>query len=120
MASFVTVARSAYLELSHQFDHPEIYGDWTTTSMVAKAHAVHAMITRTAADLILKGMEIMGCYGYVRANHYEKYYRDAPVAKLVMGGSHIGYFAVCRQFYDLDYSSFGPGKLDDPTKEGRE
>jgi len=32
-----------------------------------------------------------------------------------MGGSHLGYFAVCREFYDLDYSSFGPGKLTDPT-----
>jgi len=116
IASFITMARSSFLELAHQFDHPEIYGDWTTTSMVAKAHAVHTMITRTAADLILKGMELMGCYGYIRENHYEKFYRDAPVAKLVMGGSHLGYFAACRQFYDLDYSSFGPGKLQDPTK----
>ena len=115
IAAFLTIARSSYLELAHQFDHPEIYGKWTTTSMVAKGHAVHTMITRTAADLILKGMELMGCYGYVRANHYEKYYRDAPVAKLVMGGSHLGYFAVCRQFYDFDYSSFGPGKLEAPV-----
>jgi hypothetical protein len=60
-------------------------------------------------------MEIMGSYGYVRENHYEKYYRDAPISKLVMGGSHLGYFSVCKQFYDLDFSSFGPGKLEDPT-----
>jgi acyl-CoA dehydrogenase len=115
IASFITMARSAFLELAHQFDHTEIYGDWTTPSMVAKSHAVHTMITRTAPNLILKGMELMGCYGYLRANHYEKFYRDAPVAKLVMGGSHLGYFAVCRQFYDLDYSSFGPGKLQEPV-----
>jgi alkylation response protein AidB-like acyl-CoA dehydrogenase len=116
IASFITLARGAFLELAHQYDHTETYGDWTTTSMVAKGHAVHSYITRTAADLILKGMELMGCYGYLRENHYEKFYRDAPVAKLVMGGSHLGYFAACRQFYDLDYSSFGPGKLQDPTK----
>jgi acyl-CoA dehydrogenase len=115
IASFITVARAAFLELAHEYDHMDVYGMWTTNSMVAKAHAVHAYITRTASDLILKGMELMGCYGYIRENHYEKYYRDAPVAKLVMGGSHLGYFAACRQFYDLDYSSFGPGKLPDPT-----
>ena len=115
IASFITVARSAFLELAHEYDHMDVYGMWTTNSMVAKAHAVHAYITRTAADMILKGMELMGCYGYIRENHYEKYYRDAPVAKLVMGGSHLGYFAACRQFYDLDYSSFGPGKLQDPA-----
>ena len=115
MASFITVGRAAFLELAHEYDRMDIYGGWDTRSMVAKGHAVHAYITRTVPDLILKGMELMGSYGYVRENHYEKYYRDAPISKLVMGGSHIGYFSVCREFYDLDYTSFGPGKLVDPT-----
>jgi alkylation response protein AidB-like acyl-CoA dehydrogenase len=116
MASLITVGRAAFLELAHEYDNMNIYGMWNTTSMVAKGHAVHAYITRAASEMILRGMELMGCYGYTRENNYEKYYRDAPVAKLVMGGSHLGFFAVCRQFYDLDYSSFGPGKLSDPTK----
>jgi alkylation response protein AidB-like acyl-CoA dehydrogenase len=119
MASFLTVGRAAFLELAYEFDNQNIYGDWTTDAFVAKAHGVHAYITRTMPGLILKGMELMGSYGYVRENHYEKYYRDAPIAKIVMGGSHIGYFAACRQFYDLDYSSFGPGKLQDPTRAGK-
>jgi alkylation response protein AidB-like acyl-CoA dehydrogenase len=114
MASFITVGRAAFLELAHEYDHMEIYGDWDTTSMVAKAHAVHALVTRTVPDLVLRGMELMGSYGYVRENNYEKYYRDAALAKLVLGGSHIGYFATCKQFYDLDFSSFGPGKLSIP------
>lgn len=114
MASLITVGRSAYLELAHEYDNMAIYGQWDTESMIAKAHAVHAYITRAAPDLILRGMELMGSYGYVRENHYEKYYRDVAVAKLVLGGPHIGYFATCRQFYPLDYSSFGPGKLPFP------
>ncbi len=116
MASLITVGRAAYLELAHEYDNMDIYGQWNTTSMVAKGHAVHAYITREAPKIILKGMEIMGSYGYVRENHYEKYYRDVAIAKLVMGGSHIGYFSACKQFYDLDYTAFGPGKLKDPTK----
>src|SRR4030042_413113 len=116
IASFVTIGRAAFLELAHEYDHMDVYGLWNTNSMVAKGHAVHAYITRTVPELILKGMEVMGWYGYIRENHYEKYYRDSAVAKLVMGGSHIGYFSVCNQFYDLEYSSFGPGKLKDPTK----
>ena len=115
MASLITVGRAAFLELAYQYDHQDTYGPWDSVSMVAKAHAVHAFITRTMPDLILKGMELMGSFGYVRENHYEKYYRDASVAKLVLGGSHLGYFAACRQFYDLDYSSFGPGKLQKPA-----
>jgi alkylation response protein AidB-like acyl-CoA dehydrogenase len=115
MASVITVGRAAFLELAHQYDHMEIYGAWDTDSMIAKGHAVHAFITRAAPDLILKGMELMGSYGYVRENHYEKYYRDVAVAKLVLGGVHLGYFATCKQFYDLDYSSFGPGKLPMPA-----
>jgi alkylation response protein AidB-like acyl-CoA dehydrogenase len=116
MASFITVGRAAFLELAHEYDNMDIYGMWSTKSMWAKGHAVHAFITRETPKLILKGMELMGSYGYVRENNYEKYYRDAPLAKLVMGGTHLGYFAVCKQFYNLDYSSFGPGKLEDPVK----
>ena len=115
MASFLTVARAAYLELAHEYDNMAIYGNWDTDSMLAKGHAVHAFITRTVPELVLRGMELMGCYGYVRENNYEKYYRDSAVAKLVMGGSHIGYFTVCKQFYPLDFSSFGPGKLTMPA-----
>jgi alkylation response protein AidB-like acyl-CoA dehydrogenase len=115
MASFLTVARAAYLELAHEYDNMAIYGNWDTDSMLAKGHAVHAFITRTVPELVLRGMELMGCYGYVRQNNYEKYYRDSAVAKLVMGGSHIGYFTVCKQFYALDFSSFGPGKLTMPA-----
>ena len=115
MASFITVGRAAFLELAHEYDNMDIYGMWTTKSMVAKAHAVHSYVTRTVPNLILKGMELMGSYGYVRENHYEKYFRDAPIAKLILGGCQMGYFAVCREFYDLDYSSFGPGKLPDPA-----
>jgi acyl-CoA dehydrogenase len=117
MASLITVGRAAFLELAHEFDRMDIYGMWNTNSMVAKGHAVHAYVSRAASEMILRGMEVMGCYGYVRENHYEKYFRDIPIAKLVMGGSHIGYFAVCKQFYDLDYSSFGPGKFEDPVKK---
>ena len=115
IASFITVARAAYLELAYEYDNMAIYGQWDTDNMLAKGHAVHAYITRTVPELILKGMELMGCYGYVRENNYEKYYRDSAVAKLVMGGSHIGYFTVCKQFYPLEFSSFGPGKLSLPA-----
>ena len=115
MASVITVARAAFLELAYEYDHMDIYGPWDSVSMMAKGHAVHVFITRAMPELILKGMELMGSYGYVRENHYEKYYRDAAVAKLVLGGVQFGYFATCKQFYDLDYSSFGPGKLRIPA-----
>jgi len=110
MASVISVARAAFLELNHQFDHPETYGPRITESALAKARTIQTYIARTTPELILKGMEFMGSYGYVRENNYEKYYRDAAALKLVLGGVQLGYFSVCRQFYDLDFSSFGPGK----------
>jgi len=111
MASFITVGRAAVLELAHQFDQMDIYGPWDSDSMFAKGHAVHAYLTRTVPDLVSRGLELMGSFGLVRENNYEKYYRDAVVLKIVLGGSHLGYFETCKQFYDLDYSAFGPGKL---------
>ncbi len=111
MASILSVARAAVLELNHQLDHTDIYGPRITDSAVAKARSVQTFIARTTPELILKGMEFMGSYGYVRDNHYEKYYRDAAALKLVLGGVQLGTFSICKQFYDLDFSSFGPGKL---------
>ncbi len=111
MASIISVARAAFLEATYELDHMDIYGSWTTDSMVAKLRSVLTFATRSASELILKGMEFMGSYGYVRENQYEKYYRDVACSKLVLGGIQLGYFSVCRQFYDLDFSSFGPGKL---------
>jgi alkylation response protein AidB-like acyl-CoA dehydrogenase len=115
IASVLTVARASFLELAHEYDHQEIYGPWDSVSMAAKGHAVHVFITRKASELILRGMELMGSYGYVRENNYEKYYRDSAEAKIVLGGVQYGLFATCKQFYDLDYSSFGPGKLQKPA-----
>jgi len=115
MASLITVGRAAFLELAYEYDHQDVYGPWDSKSMIAKGHVVHAFVTRAVPDLILKGMELMGSFGYVRENHYQKYYRDAACLKLVLGGVQLGYFDVCEQFYDLDYSSFGPGKLQKPA-----
>jgi len=115
IASVLTVARAAFLELAHEYDHQEIYGPWDSVSMVSKGHAVHVFITRKASELIQRGMELMGSYGYVRENNYEKYYRDSAEAKIVLGGVQYGLFTICKQFYDLDYSSFGPGKLKKPA-----
>jgi alkylation response protein AidB-like acyl-CoA dehydrogenase len=111
MASAISVGRAAFLELNHQFDDMDIYGPRISDSALAKVRSVQAFLARMTPELILRGMEFMGSYGYVRENHYEKYYRDAAVLKLVLGGVQLGYFSVCRQFYDLDFSSFGPDKL---------
>jgi len=111
MASFISIARAAFLETAYQYENMDIYGSWISDSMVAKARSVLAYVARTTPELILRGMEYMGCQGYVREGYYEKYYRDAAVAKLVLGGVQLGFFSGCRQFYDLDFSSFGPDRL---------
>ena len=111
MVGAISVARATFLELCHQFDHKEIYGSWTTDSMVGKARSSLSYIARMANDLISRGMEFMGSQGYAREGLYEKYYRDIAVAKLVLGGVQLGFFSGCRAYYPLDFSSFGPGKL---------
>jgi len=111
MIAAISVARGTFLELCHQFDHPETYGSWTTDAMVGKSRSSLSLIARMANDLISRGMEFMGSQGFSREGLYEKYYRDIAVAKLVLGGVQLGYFSGCRAFYDLDFSSFGLGKL---------
>ena len=111
MASAISIGRAAFLEGAHQYENMDVYGSWTSDSMIAKARGMLAFVARMTPELILRGMEFMGSQGYVREGYYEKYYRDAAVAKLVLGGVQLGYFSACRQFYDLDFSSFGPDRL---------
>ena len=111
MASFISIARAAFLETAYQYENMETYGSWISDSMVAKARSVLAYTARTVPELILRGMEFMGSQGYVREGFYEKYYRDSAIAKIVLGGVQLGFFSVCRQFFPLDFSSFGPDKL---------
>jgi alkylation response protein AidB-like acyl-CoA dehydrogenase len=117
MATVIDICRAAVLELAYEYDHPEIYGESDTETMIARAHAIHAFVTKSAQEQIAKGMELMGAFGYARANNYEKYYRDIAVAKLVVGSVQVGYLGACRPYYDLDISSFGTGKLEDPVKK---
>jgi butyryl-CoA dehydrogenase len=111
MVAAISVGRATFLELCHQFDHPETYGSWISDPMVGKARASLSYMARIANDLISRGMEFMGAQGFARDGLYEKYYRDVAVSKLVLGGVQLGFFSGCRAFYDLDFSSFGPGKL---------
>jgi len=39
MVAAISVGIATFLELCHQFDHPEIYGSWTTDAMVGKARS---------------------------------------------------------------------------------
>jgi alkylation response protein AidB-like acyl-CoA dehydrogenase len=111
MVGAISVSRASFLQLCHQFDHPEIYGSWTSDSMVAKARSSLSLIARMSNDLISRGMEFMGSQGFARQGLYEKYYRDIAVAKLVLGGVQLGFFSGCRAFYDLDFSAFGAGRV---------
>ena len=111
MVAALSISRATFLEICHQFDNQEIYGSWTTDSMVGKARSSLSYIARMANDLISRGMEFMGAQGYAREGFYEKYYRDIAIAKIVLGGVQLGFFSGCRAFYELDFSSFGPGKL---------
>jgi alkylation response protein AidB-like acyl-CoA dehydrogenase len=111
MVGALSIGRATFLEMCHQFDHPEIYGSWTTDAMVGKARSSLSYIARAANDLISRGMEFMGAQGYARDGLYEKYYRDIAAAKIVLGGVQLGFFSGCRACYELDFSSFGPGRL---------
>ena len=111
MVAAMSVARGTYLLMCHEFDHMEIYGSWITDSMIAKARSTLSFMSRMANDVISRGMEYLGSNGYVLEAHYEKYYREIAGLKLLLGGVQLGFFAGCRQYYDFNFSSFGPGKL---------
>ena len=85
------LGRATFLELCHQFDHPEIYGSWKKDSMVGKAQYSLSLIARMANDLISRGMEFMGSQGYAREGLCRKYLRDITAVKLGFGRGATGF-----------------------------
>lgn len=102
MAITLETLRLLYLSTAYMIDHPEIYGPIDEGFMPTRISISKVYGAAVAEKVIGEAMNLMGSYGYVRENHIEKYWRDAKLLPLVLGGVNLNRFNVCRGYYDLD------------------
>lgn len=99
----VEAARIYYLTVAHMMRKRDIYGPPWSSEMLARCSAARSLAADTSLWVIDKAIELMGSYGYAFENKVEKYYRDAKILQLWLGGPY-------RDRLDIAYGVYGPFK----------
>jgi butyryl-CoA dehydrogenase len=102
IAMGIQTARLHFVTLGYMLDHPEIYGPPTSDIMISRSKMVKVYSAEMANRCLPLCMQLMGSYGYVRENHVEKYWRDAGILMMWLGGLQMPRYAICNGYYDLD------------------
>lgn len=102
MATVIQMSRIFYLTLAYMADHPQTYGYKDENFNPALFNMIKSYAPKAACQSIDEAMILMGSFGYSRGSHLEKYWRDAKIIELWLGGNHINTFNVCRGYYDLE------------------
>jgi len=102
MAAQVQNARASYMYVASMFDRPEQHGAPNSQQQIARASAVKMYTTRTAIDVMLKAIELMGAAGYSSEFHVEKYLRDVVMVRLWVGGPQLCALDSARGHYTFN------------------
>jgi len=102
MAMKIRAARAYSLYVASKFDHPEIYGDITSTAQIGESSASKVFSTATAIEVILGCIELMGSYGYSIDYHLEKYLRDIIIVHLWLGGAQLAMLESAQAEYPFE------------------
>jgi len=100
MAIALETLRIWYLTTSYMADRPEVHGDIDEGFFPARAKIGQVYGGRIATKVIGDALNLMGSYGYVRENHIEKYWRDAKLLELTLGGMELNALKICDGYYD--------------------
>lgn len=101
MAIGIETARAYYLQVTHMLEHPERFGEATSSTMLSRASIAKVYAADMAVSIANKAIELMGSYGYMKNYHVEKYWRDSKVIQLWLGGAQLGRLDIAQGYYDL-------------------
>ncbi|MFH1113767.1 MAG: acyl-CoA dehydrogenase family protein [Pseudomonadota bacterium] len=100
MAIRLEMTRGAVYNYAWMMEKPEVYGPPFTNDMLGKASILRSYASDTCSFIVGKAMELMGSNGLSPEYHLEKYYRDAKIVQLWLGGQQIALYRIARKYYD--------------------
>jgi alkylation response protein AidB-like acyl-CoA dehydrogenase len=101
MAIGIETSKAYYLQVAYMLDHPDHYGEASSSTMLSRASIAKVYATDTTVSIANKAMELMGSYGYMKNYHVEKYWRDSKEIQLWIGGAQLGRLDIAQGYYDL-------------------
>jgi len=101
MAIGIETAKAYYLQVAYMLDHPDTYGESSSSTMLSRASIAKIYATDMTVSIANKAIELMGSYGYMKNYHVEKYWRDSKEIQLWLGGAQLGRLDIARGYYEL-------------------
>ncbi|MBC8461160.1 MAG: acyl-CoA dehydrogenase family protein [Deltaproteobacteria bacterium] len=101
MAIGIETAKAYYLQVTYMLEHPERFGEASSSTMLSRASIAKVYAADTAVSIANKAIELMGAYGYMKNYHVEKYWRDSKVIQLWLGGAQLGRLDIAQGYYNL-------------------
>ena len=101
MAIGIETAKAYYLQVTYMLEHPERFGEASSSVMLSRASIAKVYATDMAVSIANKAIELMGSYGYMKNYHVEKYWRDSKVIQLWLGGAQLGRLDIAQGYYNL-------------------
>ena len=100
MAIRLEMTRGAVYSYAWMVENPEAYGPPFSNDMVGKASILRSYASDACVWIVNKAMELMGSNALSPEFHLEKYYRDAKITQLWLGGQQIAKYRIARKYYD--------------------
>jgi alkylation response protein AidB-like acyl-CoA dehydrogenase len=100
MAMRLEISRGAIYNLAVMLDNPEAYGPPFSKEMSSKAAITRYFTADSCGFIVNKAMELLGSNGLSPEYHLEKYYRDAKITQLWLGGQQVALYRIVQGYYD--------------------
>jgi alkylation response protein AidB-like acyl-CoA dehydrogenase len=100
MATRLEMTRGAVYNYAWMLERPDVYGPPFSNDMVGKASMLRSYASDSCVWIVNKAMELMGSNGLSPEFHLEKYYRDAKITQLWLGGQQVAKYRIARKYYD--------------------
>jgi alkylation response protein AidB-like acyl-CoA dehydrogenase len=100
MAIRIEMLRGAAYNFAWMVDHTEDYGAPFTNTMISKGSALRVFASEACVFVVNQALQLLGSNGLAPEYHLEKYFRDAHVTQLYLGGVQVSKYRVVRGYYD--------------------
>lgn len=102
MAIRLEMMRGGVFNLALMLDNHEYYGPPFLNKMISKANILRVFSGEACEFVVNKAMELLGANALSPEYHLEKYYRDAAITRIVLGGQQVSRYRVVRGYYDFE------------------
>jgi alkylation response protein AidB-like acyl-CoA dehydrogenase len=102
MAARLEMMRGGVYNYAVMLDTHEHYGPPFQKKMIARANALRIYSAEACEFIVNRAMELLGANGLSPEYHLEKYYRDAAITRIVLGGQQVSKYRVAMGYYNYE------------------